>query len=208
MRSLQEPARRCRCARAPRGVSCDDVGDVDVLEVAHDAGSSSAAARFRLGLSLLRLGFVGDGAVAVRSLGTSGCGSERSTVLPSASTTSAWSIRNASALPRAMSERTASRTPRRSRSLRTFGRLLVHLLGQAVDLGVDLVVGRRDLLLGDHRAQREVGAHRLGGADPHAVDELLLVLAGRGEVLRDRHARCPAPRAGARGRGGGAPSRC
>ena len=35
----------------------------------------------------------------------------------------------------------------------------------------------------------EVGEHRLGGAVAHAVDELLLVLAGGGEVLRDRHAR-------------------
>ena len=58
----------------------------------------------------------------------------------------------------------------------------------AFDLGVDLVVGRRDLLLHDHRAQRQVGAHGLGGSDAHAGDELLLVLAGGGEVLRDRHA--------------------
>ena len=36
--------------------------------------------------------------------------------------------------------------------------------------------------------QREIGAHGLGGTDPHAVDELLLVLTRRGQVLRDRHA--------------------
>ena len=48
-------------------------------------------------------------------------GSVRSTGPPFSSTTVAWSTRNCSALPRAMSERTASSAPRCSRSRRTFG---------------------------------------------------------------------------------------
>src|SRR6478735_9593598 len=102
-----------------------DVGDVDVLEVAHDAGSSSAAAGSSgtVAPSDWDSSTTGPSPSAPSDASDSesgGCGSDRSTVLPSASTTSAWSIRNASALPRAMSERTASITPRRSRSLRTF----------------------------------------------------------------------------------------
>src|SRR3954451_1940554 len=113
---LQQPREDVVAVGAARGV-LRDVGDVDVLEVAHCAGSSSGTS----GTSVSGASWSAGGSAAGPSLSaSSGCGRERSTGSPSASTTSAWSIRNASALPRAISERTASMTPRRSRSLRTF----------------------------------------------------------------------------------------
>ena len=125
---------------------------------------------------------------------------------PSASTTAAWSIRNASALPRAMSERTASRTPRRSRSFRTFaGFSPMRSARRSISASSSSSVASISSCATTARSARSARTASVGPrAD--AVDELLLVLAGRGEVLRDRHPDRPAPRAGARGRAGGAPS--
>ena len=67
-------------------------------------------------------------------------------------------------------------------------RLLARPLGQTVDLGLELLVGRLDRLLDHDRAEREVGEDRLGRSAAHLLDELGLVLAGRGEPLRDRQA--------------------
>ena len=72
--------------------------------------------------------------------------------------------------------------------LPNLGGLLVEALGDPLDLGGELVVGGLDLLLDDHGPQREVGADRLAGRLAQGVDELLLVLAGHGQVLRDRQA--------------------
>ena len=66
--------------------------------------------------------------------------------------------------------------------------LLAGALGQLLDLGADLVVVDLDRLLGDHGAQREVGAHGPRGRLAQLGEELLLVLPGGGEVLRDADA--------------------
>ena len=63
--------------------------------------------------------------------------------------------------------------------------LFAQTLGQTVDLGVELVVGRLDLLLGDDGPQAEVGEHRFGRSLADPVHERRLILAGRREVLRD-----------------------
>ena len=98
------------------GCLLGDVGDVEALRV----GSLTALAPLRCCVCVWvdASGFVGRGPSMPRAAEV------RSTGSPSSSTTSAWSIRNASALPRAMSERTASMSPSPFEILADLRRLL------------------------------------------------------------------------------------
>ena len=64
--------------------------------------------------------------------------------------------------------------------------LLFEPLGQALDLGLELVVGHLDRLLRDHGAQRQVGEHGPNRTFAHVVDERLGLLTGGLQVLFER----------------------
>src|SRR5438309_5723581 len=98
----------------------DDGGNEVVLDrLAHSLGSSSSSCSCSCDVGTCDVVTSGSEGSLPAASAASPPGSVRSTGVPDSSTTVAWSTRSWRALPRAMSERTASITPLRSNSRRT-----------------------------------------------------------------------------------------